>query len=67
MPPCDSSAYNQQESDLLAVLDLYGPLSVCVDAEGVDVETLNHYTSGIYSEWEVRHAACVKVVCGLLI
>ena len=45
IPPCDSGACkNQKESDLMAALNTYGPLSVCVNAE-----TWNDYTSGIYT------------------
>jgi len=45
IPPCDSGACkNQQESDLMAALNTYGPLSVCVNAE-----TWNDYESGIYT------------------
>lgn len=45
IPPCDSgSCTEQQESDLMAALNTYGPLSVCVNAE-----TWNEYTSGVYT------------------
>jgi len=43
IPPCDSGAcQNQKESDLMAALNTYGPLSVCVNAE-----TWDGYSSGI--------------------
>jgi C1A family cysteine protease len=46
IPPCDSGACkNQKESDLMAALNTYGPLSVCVNAESWD-----DYSSGIYKK-----------------
>merc|ERR1712100_397086 len=46
IPPCDSGACkNQKESDMMAALNTYGPLSVCVNAEDWD-----DYSSGIYKK-----------------
>jgi len=46
IPPCDSGACkNQKESDMMAALNEYGPLSVCVNAE-----SWNGYSSGIYTK-----------------
>jgi C1A family cysteine protease len=46
IPPCDSGACkNQKESDMMAALNTYGPLSVCVNAENWD-----GYSSGIYKK-----------------
>merc|ERR1711881_231247 len=45
IPPCDSGACkNQKESDMMAALNTFGPLSVCVNA---DWDT---YSSGIYTK-----------------
>merc|ERR1711998_168283 len=46
IPPCDSGACkNQKESDMMAALNTYGPLSVCVNAESWD-----NYSGGIYKK-----------------
>jgi C1A family cysteine protease len=46
IPPCDSGACkNQKESDLMAALNTYGPLSVCVNANDWD-----DYSSGVYKK-----------------
>lgn len=47
IPPCESggSCKNQKESDMMAALNTYGPLSVCVNAEDWD-----GYSSGIYKK-----------------
>jgi C1A family cysteine protease len=46
IPPCDSgTCKNQKESDMMAALNTYGPLSVCVNAESWD-----SYTGGIYTD-----------------
>jgi C1A family cysteine protease len=46
IPPCDSGACkNQKESDMMAALNQYGPLSVCVNAESWD-----NYSGGIYKK-----------------
>jgi C1A family cysteine protease len=46
IPACTSGACkNQKESDMMAALNTYGPLSVCVNAENWD-----DYSGGIYSK-----------------
>jgi C1A family cysteine protease len=46
IPPCDSGACtSQKESDMMAALNTYGPLSVCVNAESWD-----SYSGGIYTD-----------------
>lgn len=46
IPSCDSGACkNQKESDMMAALNTYGPLSVCVNAESWD-----NYSGGIYKK-----------------
>lgn len=45
VPPCTrGQCKNQNESDMMAALNTYGPLSVCVNANSWD-----DYTSGIYT------------------
>merc|ERR1712046_442120 len=46
VPPCQSgSCKHQKESDLMAALNSYGPLSVCVNAADWD-----GYKSGVYKK-----------------
>jgi C1A family cysteine protease len=46
IPPCTGGACkNQKESDMMAALNTYGPLSVCVNAESWD-----NYSGGIYKK-----------------
>lgn len=47
IPPCESgSCKNQKESDLMAALNTFGPLSVCVNAENWSAD----YSGGVYSK-----------------
>jgi C1A family cysteine protease len=62
IPPCDSGACkNQKESDLMAALNTYGPLSVCVNANDWD-----DYSSGVYKKKSSGKASmldhCVQLV-----
>merc|ERR1711879_489333 len=46
IPPCTfGQCKNQKESDMMAALNTYGPLSVCVNANSWD-----NYRSGIYTK-----------------
>jgi len=61
VPPCESgSCKNQKESDMMAALNTFGPLSVCVNADW------DSYTSGIYTKkcsggyYDLDH--CVQLV-----
>lgn len=45
VPPCEGGGCkNQKESDMMAALNSFGPLSICVNAEDWD-----GYSSGVYS------------------
>jgi len=61
VPPCESgSCKNQKESDMMAALNTFGPLSVCVNADW------DSYSSGIYTKkcsggyYDLDH--CVQLV-----
>merc|ERR1712046_19791 len=59
IPPCDSGACkNQKESDLMAALDTYGPLSVCVNAESWD-----DYSSVFTRRNAQARRACLIIAC----
>jgi len=62
VPPCESgSCKNQKESDMMAALNSFGPLSVCVNANDWD-----SYSGGIYTAkctggyYDLDH--CVQLV-----
>lgn len=61
VPPCESgNCKNQKESDMMAALNTFGPLSVCVNADW------DSYSSGIYTKkcsggyYDLDH--CVQLV-----